>query len=286
MAKLIFGCGYLGIRVARLWLAAGEPVIAVTRSSVRAQQLAVEGIQPLIADITANAELQLPQVLRTVLFAVGYDRLAGHSIHDVYVGGLARALDQLPKAVEKVIYISSTGVYGQVTGDEVDEDSPCLPTREGGKACLAAEQLLQASRFGSRSIILRLAGIYGPGRIPRSADLLAGKPVDAPAAGWLNLIHVEDASRIVLLADQQAGPRTYVVSDGQPVHRGDYYAELARLLGAPPPQFSVPDANTPAALRAASDKRVQPRRMFSELKPVLAYPSYREGLAAVVASGC
>jgi len=285
MAKLIFGCGYLGLRVARLWRLSDERVLAVTRTAERAAQLAAEGLDPLIADIAADAELQLPQEVRTVLFAVGYDRAASRSIHEVYAGGLANVIRQLPEPVEKVIYISSTGVYGQVTEGEVDEDSPCHPTREGGKACLAAEQLLQGSRFGPRSIVLRLAGIYGKGRIPRSGDLVAGKPIDAPAAGWLNLIHVEDAARIVLLAEECAAvSRTFVVSDGQPVQRGDYYAELARLLGAPPPRFVTPDPNSPAALRAASDKRALPRRMFSELRPVLAYPSYREGLAAIVAA--
>src|SRR5262245_14862435 len=211
MARLIFGCGYLGLHVARSWLAAGQRVFAVTRTAERAAQLATSGIEPLVADITADAQLQLPQEVRTVLFAVGHDRGSQQSIHQVYVGGLAKALGGLPEAVRKVIYISTTGVYGQVTGDDVDEDSPCHPTREGGKASLAAEQLLQASRFSSRAIILRLAGIYGPGRIPRSGDLLAGRPIDAPSQGWLNLIHVEDVARIVLLADERAAPpRTYV----------------------------------------------------------------------------
>jgi nucleoside-diphosphate-sugar epimerase len=284
MAKLIFGCGYLGMRVARRWQQAGEQVFAVTRSPERARQIAAAGIEPLVADITAAAQLPVPQHLGTVLFAVGYDRAGGASIHDVYVGGLARVLEQLPDAVQKVIYISSTGVYGQVTGVEVDEDSPCQPTREGGKACLAAERLLSGSRCGQRSIILRLAGIYGPGRIPRRADQLAGRPIEAPAEGWLNLIHVDDAARIVLLAEEQAPmPRTYVVSDGRPVLRRDYYSALARLLNAPPPQFVPPPADSPAALRAASDKRVHPRRMFRELGVELAYPSYREGLAAIVA---
>ena len=281
MAKLIFGCGYLGTRVAALWRAAGEEVFAVTRSSRRAVAFAASGLVPVVADLAASAELPVPQGVRTVLFAVGYDRQGGKSIHEVYVDGLERVVACLPESVEKVIYISSTGVYGQVTGNEVDEASPCQPTREGGKACLAAETLLRASVFADRSIILRLAGIYGPGRTPRSQDLLAGKPIDAPATGWLNLIHVEDAARIVLLAEQLANPpKLYVVSDGRPVIRGDYYRELARLLGAPPPLFVEPAPDSPAAQRAASDKRVNPRRLFADLQPTLLYPSYREGLAA------
>jgi len=194
-----------------------------------------------------------------------------------------RVLAAMPPAVERFVYISSTGVYGHVTGTEVDESSPCEPTRDGGKACLAAERLLMASPLATQAIILRLAGIYGPDRIPRAKDLIAGTPIDAPAAGWLNLIHVEDAARIVLLAEQRATPpKLYVVSDGQPVERGEYYRELARLLRAPAPQFIAPPADSPAAQRAASDKRVNPRRMIEELSPDLEFPSYREGLAGIV----
>ena len=116
---------------------------------------------------------------------------------------------------------------------------------------------------------------------------LAGwPPIDAPSGGWLNLIHVDDAARIVLLAEQQTQPpKLYVVSDGQPVVRGDYYRELARLLPAPPPRFVEPPAGSPARERAASDKRVNPRRMFAELAPALVFPSYREGLAQIVSAG-
>ena len=285
MAKLIFGCGYLGSRVADLWRAAGDEVYAVTRSAQRAASFASAGLKPIVADLTAASELPIPQEVRTVLFAVGYDRAGGPSIGEVYVGGLERALAALPASIRRFVYISSTGVYGHVTGSEVDESSPCHPTREGGRACLAAEQLLRASRFADKAIILRLAGIYGPGRIPRSQDLLAGRPIDAPAAGWLNLIHVEDAAGIVLLAERHAQlPRLYVVSDGQPVQRGDYYRELGRLVNAPPPQFVEPPPASPAAERAASDKRVNPRLMMTELSPTLRYPSYREGLAAIVCS--
>jgi nucleoside-diphosphate-sugar epimerase len=284
MAKLIFGCGYLGRRVARLWRAGGEAVYAVTRSAARAAELAAAGLYPIIADVAGTGPLDLPGDVQSVLFAVGYERSGGRPIHDVYAGGVARAIERLPASIERFIYISSTGVYGHFAGDEVDESSPCQPTREGGRACLAAEEVLRSSRLADRAIILRLAGLYGPGRIPRSDDLLAGRSIDAPATGWLNLIHVDDAAQIVLLAEARATtPGLYVVSDGQPVMRGEYYRELARLLSAPPPQFVDPPADSPAAARAASDKRINPRRMMTELAPLLLYPSYREGLAAIVA---
>src|SRR5437868_6458407 len=128
MAKLIFGCGYLGLRVARLWISQGNAVYAVTRSSDRAETLAAQGIQPIVADLLASDQIQLPEGIRTVLFAVGYDRGSSQPIHDVYAGGIARALSSTPMNVERFLYISSTGVYGSVSGLEVNEDTPCQPT--------------------------------------------------------------------------------------------------------------------------------------------------------------
>jgi nucleoside-diphosphate-sugar epimerase len=285
---LIFGCGYLGSRVARLWQDRGGAVRAVTRSASKAAGLQASNIQPIVCDISAP-EPALPEKLwlgvKTILFAVGYDRGSSQAIGEVYAGGLERVLRACPSEIERFIYISSTGVYGQATGGWVDEQTACHPVREGGKASLAAEVVLRDSKLAERRIILRLAGIYGPDRIPRAPDLRAGLPIPAPADGWLNLIHVEDAATIVLLAAERATPpATYVVSDGNPVLRADYYRELARLLKAPPPQFVPPTADSPAALRAGSDKRINPARLFAELQPQLQFPSYREGLAAIVAA--
>ena len=160
---------------------------------------------------------------------MGFDRGAGKSIKEVYVDGLKAVVQALPADIGRIIYVSSTGVYGQSSGEWVDEGSPCEPTRDGGKACLQAEAFLQSGRFGDRTIILRLAGIYGPDRVPRKADLIANKSF--PTTGHLNLIHVADAASTVLAAEERAGlPSLYVVSDGTPVLRSDYYDELRRLL--------------------------------------------------------
>jgi nucleoside-diphosphate-sugar epimerase len=281
---LIFGGGYLGSRVAALWRAEGREVHVVTRSAQRAALWEAEGYRPHVADVTRPETLAGLPAAATVLFAVGFDRASGRSIGEVYAGGLANALAALGEAPRRFIYISSTGVYGPGDGGWVDEGTPCRPDREGGRACLAAEQALAASPLGPRSIVLRLAGLYGPGRIPRSADLLAGKPLAVRPDTHLNLIHVDDAARIVLLAERAAAPRTYVVSDGHPALRADYFAELARLLGAPPPAFAPPPDGAPPE-RGSSDRRVNSARLVRELAPVFRFPSYREGLAAIVAQG-
>jgi nucleoside-diphosphate-sugar epimerase len=193
-------------------------------------------------------------------------------------------LEALPADFRRLIYISSTGVYGDFQGAWVDEDSPCRPSRGSGKACLDAEALLASHAYGQRTVILRLAGLYGPDRIPRKDVLLRGEPIDAPQHGYLNLVHVDDAVEAVLTADivQAPLPRRYLISDGTPVVRSEYYEELARLVGAPPPRFRSPDRETPASARAAADKRISNARMRSELKITLRFPTYRDGLKAIV----
>jgi len=286
MSKLIFGCGYLGERVAKLWSDAGDDVCVATRCVERATVLEAEGYKTVVADV-ANAEtlIDLPSV-DTVLFAVGFDRSSDHSIHEVYAGGVKNVLAALPSSVEHFIYISTTGVYGNADGEWVDETTPPNPQRDGGKASLTAEQHIHEMGLGANATILRLAGIYGLGRIPYLDKLRAGERIAAPSEGWLNLIHVDDAATIVLAAEsattQAVGPRVYCVSDGQPVVRGDYYREVAGLIGADPPRFTAPDADSPAAARASADKRISNAKLCRELGCELKYPSYREGLAAIL----
>ncbi|HWB08922.1 MAG TPA: SDR family oxidoreductase [Pirellulales bacterium] len=284
--RLIFGCGYLGHRVARRWLAAGDRVYAVTRRIERAATWQGEGIRPLVADVTTPETLAgLPEV-DTVLYAVAHDAASGQPRQATYLDGLQNALGALQPNFRRLVYISSTGVYGDQQGEWVDEETPCEPQRDAGQACLAAERWLEAGSFAERAVVLRLAGLYGPDRIPRKSVLLAGEAIDAPQHGFLNLIHVDDAVEAVLAAADAdlRLPRRYLISDGTPVVRGEYYGELARLIGAPSPRFRSSEAETPARARAGADKRVSNARMLAELKLRLRFPTYRDGLRAIVAA--
>lgn len=285
-AKLVFGCGYLGLRVARRWLAAGHAVYPITRRHERADIWRREGLQAIVADVTQRETLQALPAADTVLYAVGHEAgpiQIGLNQIGPHLSGLRNVLDALP-AFRRFIYISSTGVYGDWQGDWVDEETPCQPSRASGQACLEAERMIAASETARQAVVLRLAGLYGPGRIPRQDVLLAGEPLAAPRQGFLNLIHVDDAVEAVLAAEkvQRDLPRVYLISDGSPVVRGDYYAELARLIGASPPRFEESSRDTPAAARAAADKRISNARMRAELDFSLRFPSYREGLRAIV----
>ncbi|MDA1054335.1 MAG: SDR family oxidoreductase [Planctomycetota bacterium] len=286
MKKLILGCGYLGRRVALAWLDAGQEVLALTRSSQRAAELAANRIRPIVGDVTSSFELRDCDEIDTVLFAVGFDRTARKAIRDVHVEGLRRTLDQLPVLPRRFIYISSTGVFAQNDGQSVNEQSPCEPVREGGKACLAAEDLLQQHSIGQRTVILRLAGIYGPDRLPKLQDVIAGRPIAASANGYLNLIHVDDAVQIVLAAeDQLEPPELLLVSDGHPVLRGDFYRELASMTNSPEPRFEDPLAGSSSAGRGSTDKRIDSTLLRERLRFTYRYPSYVEGLAGILATG-
>jgi nucleoside-diphosphate-sugar epimerase len=284
MVKLIFGCGYLGRRVARRWRALGHQVFVVTRLPERATSFAEEGFDPIVADVTRPGTLSNFPAAETVLYAIGYDRAGGVSRHGVQVDGLKAVLDALPDATGRIHYISSTAVYGSAAGHSVDEGAPCRPDRESGRIILAAEEVLRAHPLGRRAVVLRLAGLYGPGRIPRMQDLVSGRPIPAAADAVVNLIHVDDAAEIVLAAETMAKPPVvYVVSDGHPVARRDFYRYLAEFLHRPPPAFVDPVPGQGEPPRGAGNKRVSNARMLHDLEVTLAYPTYREGLAATLA---
>jgi nucleoside-diphosphate-sugar epimerase len=212
------------------------------------------------------------------LYSVGFDRGAGRSMRAVYVNGLDNVLAALP-APGQFLYVSSTGVYGQCHGEEVDETAATEPAEESGRVVLEAEGVLR--RRLPAAVVLRFAGIYGPERLPRAQALRAGEPLVGDPEKWLNLIHVEDGAAAVLAADGRGRPgAVYNVADDRPVRRREFYGLLARLLGAPEPRFVPPAPDAPLPAHERADRRVGNRRLRQDLAVELRYPTYREGLAA------
>jgi nucleoside-diphosphate-sugar epimerase len=280
MRRLIAGCGYLGSRVARLWQARGDVVHVLTRSAARARHFQQQGWHPWVGDLAGPAALpRLPSV-DTVLWSVGFDPVGPQTAEEVKLQGLQRFFGALPNDVGRFIYISSTGVYGETDGSEVTELTECRPRRPGGHTSLAAEQLLLQSPFASRSVILRLAGLYGPHRLPRLKQLQAGQPLEASPTDLLNLIHVDDAAQVVERAAEHTLelPRIFLVADGQPVLRADFYQEVARVWKTPPPVFHSAADPPRGSHRRGGCKRVCNARMRSELNITLRYPSFRHAL--------
>ena len=285
---LIVGCGYLGRRVALAVQQSSENqtriprIWATTRSHQRTAELENLGVEPVVADWTDRETLQgLPKAGR-ILVAVSYDRSSRLARYESQVGGLQNLLSFVSPTA-KLTYISTTGVYHQTDGSWVDESSPARPSREGGRAHLDAETLLKACRSESPTTVLRLSGIYGPDRVPRSADVIAGRPIRSPESGYLNLIHVRDAARAVLSTWKGECRRMYVVSDDAPVVRGEFYREIARQCGVAEPRFEPPRPDAPVLMRSSSNKRIRNERMKEDLVAELEYPTYREGLADVLA---
>ena len=265
---LVFGCGYLGQRVARAWLDQGRAVVALTRN--RGAELQAVGIRPHLGDVLNAASLANLPAASTVLYAVGFDRRAGRSMREVYVDGLRNVLAALPQP-GRFITISSTGVYGGADGEWVDEDTPPDPRDDSGRVVRAAELSLPAS-----ATVLRFAGIYGPGRVLGRAALEAGDPIAGDPDRYLNLIHVADGVRAVRAAEAAPPGGTFNVCDDDPPTRRAYYTEAARVLRMRPPTFEQ------EASQGGPNRRVRNARAKQALGFAPAFPNCREGLAACV----
>ncbi len=282
MRKLLIGCGYLGERVAKEWLRQGDEVWALTRSTANAERFASFGLKPVIGDVLDPESLRKLPAAETVVYAVGFDRASQTSKRTVYVDGLSNVLQQVGAMCERFLYVSSTSVYGQDAGERVDESSPTTPTEESGCICRDAEAVVRQAK--SDANVLRLAGIYGPGRLlARVEQLRRGERLAGNPEAWLNLIHVDDAVRAVLAAETRGVPgATYLVCDDRPLRRREYYAELAKQAGATAPQFEELAADS--AERRRLNKRCVNQRLRDELRVELQFPTVIEGLRSLPAA--
>jgi nucleoside-diphosphate-sugar epimerase len=305
---LVVGCGYIGLPFARLARSAGCLVFATTRKRERFAELEAEGLTPirwnvLGPDIERFAKLSpdpaifrdrkysevfreyfasrnddLPKV-DAVVYAVGYDRSSGKSIEEVYVSGIVSTLLSL-EGEPKVVYASSTGVYGDANGEWVDERMPVNPQDPSATACMLAEEMFQMTPRGYDKLycILRFAGLYGPGRLVGGEAMKRGEPVAGDGEAWLNLVHQDDAAMALWRAVEHGeSGEVYNVADGRPVQRKDFYSKLAELLDCPPPTFA-PEL----ARRHRGNRRIHAGKARTRLGWSPRYPSYVEGLEAIV----
>jgi nucleoside-diphosphate-sugar epimerase len=196
------------------------------------------------------------------------------------------------KRLSRVVYLSSLGVYGDHKGEWADETAVTIPAHERGGARLRAEQAWQ--RLGrERRIpvaVLRLAGIYGPGQNVFTR-LLAGRARRLVKPGHVfNRIHVSDIAQTIDLSFALAADGIFNVTDDEPAAYSDQMLLAAKLLGVePPPELSMAEAQqvmTPMALSFyAGCVRVKNGKLKRELGVKLRYPTYREGLRALIDDG-
>lgn len=293
-AALIVGCGYLGQRLARRLLERGQTVYGTTRSTQKAQRLAELGVRPLIVQVTQPVTLAaLTPALEAPALDVYHMVPPGRpgrspSPRQVVLGGTAHIIKALRRAaVHRAVLVSSTAVYGQRGGERVDADTPPQPVDERGALMLEAERLwLEA---GPAYHVVRLAGLYGPGRVIGLKAVREGAPLIGDPGALLNLVHVDDAAALLLAVATAPEPgRVELGCDGNPVPRHVYYEELARRLGVAAPE-AIDDAAAAAQfglnldrLRRAASKALDNIATCRRTGWTPAYPTYRAGLTAVL----
>lgn len=230
---LIAGCGDVGTRVTLMLRDAGVEVWGLRRSNVPL----TTGITLLQANLTdANSLRHLPERIDQVVYLPTPDTRDRLAYRQVFVEGLQNLLQALDKrALQRILFVSSSAVYGEHNGDWVDEDTPAEPLGFNGEILLEAEQLLGTS--GHSTTVLRLAGLYGPRRTGLFERLRSGRAqVRTEPPFWSNRIHVDDAAcaivHILGLSDPAA---LYLGVDDTPLPIAQLYGEIALKLGAPKP---------------------------------------------------
>jgi len=202
----------------------------------------------------------------------------------------AHIVKQLRHAsVRRAVLVSSTAVYAQRGGEQVDADSPAEPHDERGKLLRAGEELWLDA--GPSYHVVRLAGLYGPGRVIGLAGVRDGNPIVGDPDALLNLIHVDDAAALLLAVTTAPAPgRIELGCDGHPIPRRAYYTHLATELGVAAP--AILDAETAARtlglsahrLRNASSKALDNRPTCRRTGWSPRYASFKQGVAAAIAA--
>jgi nucleoside-diphosphate-sugar epimerase len=287
MRVLIIGCGYvgtpLGVELTRL----GHQVCGVTRSAQNHTALQAHSIQPFMADIVQRADLdKLPLPFDWVVNTVSSNQGGVEEYKKTYQDGTRNLIDWLGASPpKKFVYTSSTSVYGQTDGSQVKESSPAEPTSETGQILVATEKLLLDAAREKKlpAIILRVAGIYGPGRGHLFLQYLKDEArIAGRGEGLLNMIHRDDVVNCIIAAlkNGHAG-EIYNAVDDEPVPRIHFFRWLSETLGKNMPPFG--DEPAPAnRKRAVTNKKVLNRKLKAELGYQFKYPTFRQGYTAEI----
>lgn len=269
---LVAGCGDVGTRVARLLHDSGAEVWGLRRSNTPLP----DGITLLQADLAdANSLRQLPEEIDRLVYLPAPDARDRVAYRQVFVEGLQNLLRALDKrALQRIVFVSSSAVYGEHDGAWVDEDTPAAPLGFNGEVLLEAEQCLAGS--GKPATVLRLAGLYGPGRTGLFERLRSGSArARREPPFWSNRVHVEDAAAAIAHILALPDPATlYLGVDNMPLPTAELYGSVARGLGVPEP------AEGPAP-QGIGNKRLSNARL-RESGFVPRWPDSRAGYAALM----
>jgi nucleoside-diphosphate-sugar epimerase len=286
MNLVIFGIGYSGLAIARELSASGAIVTGTTRKERRFAEIRAAGAKPeLYAGEGFSAALAAKLAEAThIVVSIAPDH-GGDPLLADFAAGLKSACPKL----EWVGYLSTVGVYGDHDGGWVDEETACRPVSRRSMARVEAETAWAdlCARDGVPLAILRLSGIYGPGK-NALANLAAGTARRLVKPGQVfNRIHVEDiAGATALLAGKRAGG-IFNVTDDEPAPPQDVVAFAATLMGVEPPpetDFSTADLSPMARSFYGENKRVSNAKIRA-LGYAFRHPDYRAALTNLWRSG-
>lgn len=292
MRVVVVGCGYVGLALANQLSARGHAVIGVRRSDAGLDAIDAvgHGVEAVRADATDRASLSVLPDADAVVFAASSGGRGAEAAKEVYVDGLANVIDEYGSRTsppDRLVYTSSTGVYGDHGGGWVDEETPVEPTTEKTRVLAEAERIAteRAREAGIDGTVVRFAGLYGPDRYRLE------RYVEGPVtAGYLNMIHRDDAAGSIrhLLETDRARDRVVLVVDDEPVDKHAFADWLADACGVPRPEKLSKDERIAAGdLSAAAERRIRTSKRCSnallrELGYEFEYPTFRSGYSDAV----
>ena len=307
MTVLLAGCGDLGTEAGLRFAAAGHRVVGWRRSPEKLPA-AIEGVA---ADLSSSELPPIPADTTAVVVAIAADSPTEDAYRAAYVDGLAHVLDAVLASgadVRRILFVSSTAVYGDAGGGWIDESTTPEPGGFSGRIIREAEELLGSRLRGTgiTPVVLRLGGIYGPGRTRLIDQVRGGSAVIPAASRFTNRIHRDDAAAAIVhlcTMDAVPGP-VYLGVDNEPAELGEVLGFLAAELGLPQPASESDRESDGGAV--ARRRRWRRRRRAAALRrraanrrgaatsaaatrcsaaPVstFQYPSFREGYRAILA---
>ncbi|MBD2750505.1 SDR family oxidoreductase [Microvirga sp. BT688] len=287
MNLFVFGPGYSALQFICAYRQRFERIAGTFRSDTKEEALQAFGIAPYFFDSARYDPGIFDELSRADILLISIPPALGF---DPVLSSLSHAVASAPR-LRWIGYLSTVGVYGNVDGAWVDENTPCSPVNERSRHRIAAEeQWLKLGRSAAFSVqIFRLAGIYGPSRnaLQKVADGTARRLIKPGQV--FNRIHTADIAQVLMASIERPSPNAiYNVADDEPSPPQDVIAYAAHLLGLqPPPEvpFAEVDLSPMARSFYQDNKRVQNTRIRSELGVRLDFPTYRQGLEALHAAG-
>lgn len=279
---LVAGTGYVGAALGERLAGEGHVVHALRRDPTGLPA----ALRPVAGDLRDRESLGrvLPEGVELVAYTAAAAGPTAEDYAEVYVRGLGNLLAVLAERrapVQRILYTSSTGVHAQEGGQCVDETSAAEPVEATSRCLLEGERVVQAGPFPS--VVLRLAGIYGPGRTRLIEEVIAGR-ARRPRGGprWTNRIHRDDCAgavaHLLLLGDPAA---VYLGVDHEPADLGEVLAWIAARLGLPPPPERGPDEPESRARPERGNKRCSNARLVAS-GYAFAFPTYRDGYSPLL----